>query len=133
MSDILEPKKSGRQSSNGAMKVSSMGSGFGYLRTTLVLLAFVAGGILTMLIQNTAQSETVQFSTVGLLGFLVSISLSIAAVVSAIAAVSLGYIAQRDIRQMGEESLRLQNEVMHRTFEAVIEVETASRRSLQVD
>ena len=132
MSDILDPKKSGRQSSNGAMKVSNMGSGFGYLRTTLTLLTFLAGAILSMLIQNMVQSETVQFSTLGLVGFLVSISLSIAAVVSAIAAVTLGYIAQRDIRKIGEESLKLQNDVMHRTIEAIVRVETASR-PLRVD
>ena len=132
MSAILEPKKNGRHSGNSAVKVSNMGRGFGYLRTTLTVLTFVAGAILAMLIQNMTLSETVQFSTVGLVGFLAAISLSVAAVVSAIAAVTLGYVAQKDMRQISEESLRLQNEVMHRTIEAIVRVETAAR-PLRVD
>lgn len=127
MSDILEPKKNGRHSGNGTVKVSNMGRGFGYLRTALTLLTFLAGAILAMLIQNMTLSETVQFSTLGLVGFLAAISLSVAAVVSAVAAVTLGYVAQKDMRQISEESLRLQNEVMHRTIEAIVRVETAAR------
>ena len=126
MSEILEPRMNGRRKRNGALKVSNIGRDFGQLKTTLTLLTFATGVIVNLLAYNIATTQLVQFSTLEMIGFLLSVTLSIAAVAFTVVTVSLRYIAQRDDHRFGEESLNLQNEIANRMTEAEQKVETSS-------
>lgn len=126
MSEILEPNMNGHRKSNGALKVSNIGRDFGQLKTLLTLLTFATGVIVNLLAYNIASTQMVQFSTLGMVGFIMSVTLSSAAVAFTIVTVTLRYIARKDDHQIGAESLRPQNEVTNRTIEAVTKVEASS-------
>lgn len=122
----LDATKAARQTSgNGMIKPSKLGNGFSYWRTVVFVLALLLGVVGTMLFQNVMSAEAATFSTIGLVGFMVCISLSVAAIFLAIAAVALGYMAQRAIEEQGEEAWKMQNEAFMRTIDTLMKIESS--------
>ena len=87
-------------------------------------MTFALGVVAAMLIQNAITGESITFSTVGLVGFLAAVSLSSSAIVLAVAAVTLGHVAQKEIKVRGEESFQLQNEISMRTIDALLKIQS---------
>lgn len=122
----LDAAKVARQASgNGMVKPSKLGNGFSYWRIVVFVFAFILGIVGTMLFQNVASAEATTFSTIGLVGFMVCISLSVAAIFLAVAAVALGYVAQRAIEEQGDEAWKMQNEAFMRTIDALMKIESS--------
>lgn len=125
MSEITTGKLRPKTGTNGeAVKVSKLGEGFSYWRILIFTLTFVLGVISTMLLQNAVGAEAITFSTVGLVGILAAVGLSSAAIVLAIAGVTLGHVAQKEIKLRGEESYQLQNEVSMRTIDTLLKIQS---------
>jgi len=87
---------------------------------------FVLGVGVTLIIQNVLKSESVQFSTISLLGFIFSIALVGASIVLAITAISLGKASEQAMIARSDESIRLQNEIFLKTTEALIRIESST-------
>jgi len=127
MTEFKTAKVTRQASGNGTIQPSKLGRGFSYWRTIVFIFAFILGIVGTMLFQNVVGAEAITFSTVGLVGFMVSISLAVAAIFLAIAAVTLGYVAQRAIEEQGEEAWKMQNEVFMRTIDTLMKIESSVR------
>lgn len=125
MAELKAAKVAQQASGNGAVKPSKLGNGFSYWRTVVFVFAFILGVVGTMLFQNVVSAEAITFSTVGLVGFMVSISLAVAAIFLAIAAVTLGYVAQRAIEEQGKEAWKMQNEAFMRTIDTLMKIESS--------
>lgn len=125
MAEIQNVKLTGKTGANGAaVKVSKLGSGFSYWRVLVFAITIALGAVGTLLFQNVLGAEVTTFSTVGLIGFVGAVALSSAAMMLAVAAVTLGYVAQKEIRQRGEESYQLQNEISMRTIDTLLKIQS---------
>jgi len=125
MAEIQNVKLTGRTGANGAVvKVSKLGSGFSYWRVLVFAITFALGAVGTLLFQNVVGTEITTFSTLGLIGFVGAVALSSAATMLAVGAVTLGYVAQKEIRQRGEESYQLQNEISMRTIDTLLKIQS---------
>lgn len=94
-----------------------------------LVLAFVyaaSGAVLAELIRNISGAEKLTFSTTELVGFLLSVVLSAASIVLAIAAIWLGKVSELSVIKRSDESIRLQNEVFIRTTEALQRIEAST-------
>ena len=123
--ELKTAKVAKQASGNGMIKPSKLGNGFSYWRTVIFVFALILGVVGTMLFQNVVSAEATTFSTIGLVGFMVCISLSVAAIFLAIAAVTLGYVAQRAIKEQGEEAWKMQNEAFMRTIDTLMKIESS--------
>lgn len=92
----------------------------------LFLIAFILGCIATLIVKNTLQSEMIQFSTLGLIGFVLSIIFGGASIVLAINAIQLGRSSEDAIIKRNDESIRTQNEVFQKTIEVLSRIESST-------
>ncbi len=125
MSDLMDTKRNGKFRVESISRMPRTGGGFGYFRTVITALTFTVGVVASLLFQNLVGAEMVSFSTIGLVGFIVAVSLSVAAIVVAIAVVAMGQAAQRALKLQAEESMHMQNEILNRTIDVLLKVETA--------
>jgi hypothetical protein len=93
---------------------------------TLAVVWVLLGAAVTELVRNIAGAETVSFSTTELVGFVLSVVLSAASIVLAIAAIWLGKISELSMVRRSDESIRMQNEVYIRTTEALNRIESST-------
>lgn len=93
---------------------------------TLAVVYVLLGGALAELIRNISGAETISFSTTELVGFVLSVVLSAASIVLAIAAIWLGKISELSMIRRSDESIKLQNEVYVRTTEALKRIESST-------
>lgn len=92
----------------------------------IVSLSTSLGFISALLLANTQQNETTNFSTTELIGFTLSVVLSGASIVLAIAAIALGKSSEQAVIRRSDESIRLQNEVFTKTTEALQRIESST-------
>lgn len=92
----------------------------------LAVVWVLLGAALAEIIRNIAGAENVSFSTPELVGFVLSVVLSAASIVLAIAAIWLGKISELSMIRRSDESIRLQNEVFIRTTEALKRIESST-------
>lgn len=97
-----------------------------YALLALILAVFVFGMVATKIGENIFANETVSFSTVGLLGFFLSVLLSGATIILAIAAITLGRSSEQAVIRRSDESIRLQNEVFIKTTAALQRIEAST-------
>ncbi len=84
-------------------------SSISYQQLGIIVLVFLCGIVVDQLVQNVKAGESLQFSTLSLIGFLFSIILGSASTVLAIAAIILGKTSEQVMIQRSDESIRLQN------------------------
>ncbi|EMF7386054.1 TPA: hypothetical protein NG505_001814 [Vibrio parahaemolyticus] len=97
-----------------------------YKQLGIIIISFALGlivGLLALNAQGTSQSN---FTTTELIGFVLSVILSGASIVLAVAAISLGKISEKSVIERSDESIRLQNEVFTKTTEALLRIESST-------
>lgn len=93
---------------------------------TLIVVGVLVGAAGAEVIRNISGEEKLAFSTTELIGFVLSVVLSAASIVLAIAAIWMGKVTEIAIIQRSDESIRLQNEVFVRTTEALQRIEAST-------
>lgn len=93
---------------------------------TMAVVWLFLGAALAELVRNIAGAEKITFSTTELVGFVLSIVLSAASIVLAIAAIWLGKISELSMVRRSDESIRMQNEVYIKTTEALKRIESST-------
>lgn len=97
-----------------------------YNQLGLIVVVFILGIIASKLILNGQTGAATTFSTTELIGFVLSVILSAASIVLAIAAITLGKSSEQAVIKRSDESIRLQNEVFIRTTEALQRIEAST-------
>ncbi len=92
----------------------------------LAIVYAASGAVVAELVRNVSGAEKLTFSTTELVGFLLSVVLSAASIVLAIAAIWLGKVSELSVIKRSDESIRLQNEVFIRTTEALQRIEAST-------
>lgn len=96
------------------------------LQLMLFVVFVLVGAASTEIIRNISGAETLSFTTTELIGFVLSVVLSAASIVLAIAAIWLGKVSELSVIRRSDESIRLQNEVFVRTTEALQRIEAST-------
>ena len=91
-----------------------------------LIISFLLGATVAILISNARVGTSTYFSTTELIGFALTVILSGAATVLAIAAIALGKSSEQAVIKRSDESIRLQNEVFVRTNEALQRIGTST-------
>lgn len=92
----------------------------------LLVLFFVLGVITALMLGNVHADTPTTFSTTELIGFTLSVILSGASIILAVAAIALGKSSEQAVINRSDESIRLQNEVFVRTTEALQRIEAST-------
>lgn len=103
-----------------------MNDGVSYRQLGLIFLAFVLGICSALLFQNTGAGQPTTFATTELIGFVLSVLVSGASIVLAIAAIGLGRASEHAVTRRSDESIRLQNEVFAKTTDALQRIESST-------
>lgn len=93
---------------------------------SLIAVVFLIGMAVGEIVRNAQGAEKLSFSTTELVGFVLSVVLSAASIVLAIAAIWLGKVSEQSVIRRSDESIRLQNEVFVRTTEALQRIEAST-------
>jgi ABC-type transporter MlaC component len=93
---------------------------------TVVAVSLCIGAAAAELLRNISGAEKLTFSTTELVGFVLSVVLSAASIVLAVAAIWMGKVTELAIIRRSDESIRLQNEVFVRTTEALQRIEAST-------
>ena len=109
-----------------AVRVTTLGRGISYWRLAMFVFTFIIGVAATLVFQNAVSGEVTTFSTLGLVGFIVALTLSGGAIMLAISSATLGYMAQKNMRERNERSYDLQNEIYLRTVDALHRIESSA-------
>ncbi|HGZ6767531.1 hypothetical protein H2C82_23555 [Vibrio parahaemolyticus] len=97
-----------------------------YKQLGIVIIAFSLGLIIGLLALNSQGTTQSNFTTTELIGFVLSVILSGASIVLAVAAISLGKVSEKSVIERSDESIRLQNEVFTKTTEALLRIESST-------
>ena len=97
-----------------------------YKQIGIVTVAFVLGVIVALLLSNSQSSVTSNFTTTELIGFVLSVVLSGASIVLAIAAIALGKSSEQAVINRSDESIRLQTEVFTKTTDALQAIKSST-------
>jgi len=97
-----------------------------YRQLGLLFLVFVLGIASFSLIQNLFSKETLQFSTISLIGFVLSVLLSGASIVLAITAIILAKDSEHIMTSRSDESIKLQNDIFIKTTDALKRIESST-------
>jgi len=91
-----------------------------------VILALILGALTVLIIQNHLGTEKIEFNTLSLLGFVLSILFGGASIVLAITAIYLGKSSEQMMVDQSQKSITLQNEVYIKTTEALKKIESST-------
>lgn len=91
-----------------------------------VIISFIIGLITLLVIQNYLSQEKIEFTTFGLIGFVLSILFGGASIVLAIAAINLGKSSEKIMVDRSEKSIELQTEIYIKTTEALKKIESST-------
>jgi hypothetical protein len=91
-----------------------------------VIGSILIGIISVLLIQNCLGEEKIEFNTMGLLGFVLSIIFGGASIVLAITAIHLGKSSESMMVDRSEKSIELQTEIYIKTNEALKKIESST-------
>ena len=96
--------------------------------TTIIIIgiSLLIGYIGGNLIRNSLESEIITFSTPSLIALLFGVGLSLASIVLAITAISLGRSSEQVVVERSDESIRLQSEIFTKTTEALARIESST-------
>jgi hypothetical protein len=98
-----------------------------YKQLGVLSFAFALGVVVALVICNASTAtSTTNFTTTEIIGFVLTVILSGASIVLAIAAISLGKTSEQAVIRRSDESIRLQNEVFTRTTEALQRIEAST-------
>lgn len=97
-----------------------------YKQLGLIIASFCLGAIAVLLLSNSSSQVTTTFSPTELIGFVLTVILSGASIVLAIAAIALGKTSEQAVINRSDESIRLQNEVFIKTTEALQRIEAST-------
>lgn len=97
-----------------------------YKQLGVIIASFSIGLIVALLISNSQGTSQSNFTTTELISFVLSVILSGASIVLAIAAISLGKVSEKSVIERSDESIRLQNEVFVKTTEALLRIESST-------
>lgn len=92
----------------------------------LVIVSIIIGAIGTYIANNQVKGEIINFSTIELISFVVSLLLSSASLVLAVIAINLGKSSEKIMLERNDETFRLQNEVFSKTIEALSRIESST-------
>ncbi|MFT7056360.1 MAG: hypothetical protein ACJAR3_001994 [Roseivirga sp.] len=90
-----------------------------YRHIGIILISFVLGLIAALLISNAQATTSTNFTTTELISFVLSVILSGASIVLAIAAIALGKSSELAVINRSDESIRIQTEVFTKTTDAL--------------
>jgi hypothetical protein len=90
-----------------------------YKQIGIILISFALGVIVALLLANSKGQAASSFTTTELIGFVLSVILSGASIVLAIAAIALGKSSEQAVINRSDESIRLQTEVFTKTTDAL--------------
>lgn len=91
-----------------------------------IALAFLLGVAGCGIVTNFLKDESITFSTISIIGFVLSVGLSGASIVLAISAIMLGKFSEQAMITRSDESIRLQNEVFQKTTDALQRIESST-------
>jgi regulator of protease activity HflC (stomatin/prohibitin superfamily) len=91
-----------------------------------VIVSLIIGMLSIFVIQNYLVAEKIEFNTLGLLGFVLSILFGGASIVLAFTAINLGKSSEQMMIERSEKSIELQNEVYIKTTEALKKIESST-------
>ncbi|MFW6282373.1 MAG: hypothetical protein ACOC1O_06290, partial [bacterium] len=91
-----------------------------------VIISLILGMLAVFVIQNYLVAEKIEFNTLGLLGFVLSILFAGASIVLAITAINLGKSSEQMMIDRSQKSIELQNEVYIKTTEALKKIEAST-------
>lgn len=91
-----------------------------------IIISFILGIVVTLISENVLEKEILSFSTVGLIGFVLSIIFGGASIVLAINAIHLGRSSEDAIIKRNDESINTQNEVFQKTIEVLSRIESST-------
>ncbi|MFZ2188428.1 MAG: hypothetical protein WAV73_02615 [Candidatus Moraniibacteriota bacterium] len=97
-----------------------------YSHLFFLFITFILGIVATLLLSNILEKEIIQFSTIGLIGFVLSIILGGASIVLAINAIHLGKSSEAAIIERNDESIKIQNQIFQKTTEALSRIESST-------
>jgi len=97
-----------------------------YKQIGLILMSFSLGLIVALLMSNSQNSEITNFTSTELVGFVLSVILSGASIVLAIAAIALGKSSEQAVINRSDESIRLQTEVFTKTTDALQSIKSST-------
>jgi len=92
----------------------------------MFLLSFVFGVVSILIYNNLLAGEKISFTTVGLIGFVLSIIFGGASMILAITAIYLGKVTEKILMERSEKSIELQNDVYIKTSEALKKIESST-------
>ena len=92
----------------------------------IVFIAFLLGFAAFGLLNNFSEGGTINFTTIGLIGFVLTIILSGSSIVLAISAILLGKFSEQAMIQRSDDSIRIQNEVFQKTTDALQRIESST-------
>ena len=106
--------------------MTDLHSGVSYRQLGLLFLVLLLGVVGGLLFGNLESARTETFSTATLIGFVLSVLVSGASIVLAIAAISLGRTSEQAMIRRSDESIRLQNDVFLKTTDALERIESST-------
>ena len=92
----------------------------------LIIVSIILGAISANFFNNQSKNEQINFSTIELISFVVSLLLSAASLVLAIMAINLGKSSEKVMLDRNDETFKLQNEVFAKTIEALSRIESST-------
>ena len=101
-------------------------SSISYKQLGLLILVFILGLTTALLLQNSKTDIESTFTTIELIGFVLSVILSGSSIVLAITAIALGKSSEQAVIKRSDESIRLQNDVFIKTTEALQRIEAST-------
>jgi len=108
------------------MKESNNEWNISYKQIGIIIISFVLGVIVALLLSNSQSNMTSNFTTTELIGFVLSVILSGASIVLAIAAIALGKSSEQAVINRSDQSIRLQTEVFTKTTDALQAIKSST-------
>lgn len=97
-----------------------------YKQIGIIIVSFVLGLIVALLLSNSQGNMSSNFTTTELIGFVMSVILSGASIVLAIAAIALGKSSEQAVINRSDQSIRLQTEVFTKTTDALQAIKSST-------
>lgn len=97
-----------------------------YSHLAFIFIAFLSGIVIALLSLNILEKEIIEFSTLGLIGFALSIIFGSSSIVLAISAIHLGRLSEEAIIKRSDESIEIQNKVSQKTIEVLGRIESST-------
>ena len=97
-----------------------------YKQIGLLILVFIMGVVVALLLSNAQAGIPIAFTTIELVGFVLTVILSGASIVLAVSAIVLGKSSEQAVIKRSDESIRLQTEVFVKTNDALLRIESST-------